>query len=180
VIETERLIMRTWRDDDVDPFHAINSDPEVMATLGPIMGRDEVAALIARITAIEIEHGYTFWALERRADSRLIGWCGAIPGAVGPIAGKLEIGWRLARDSWGKGYVTEAARATLAWLFNTQSDEAVWAITSAGNVRSRAVMARLGMTYRSELDFAHPKLAAHDPLLSHVTYALTRADWTTH
>lgn len=176
-LQTERLILRSWREDDVDPFHLINSDPEVMATLGPVMSRAEVAALIKRVAAIEAVHGHTFWALERRDDARLIGWCGAIRGAVGPIVGQLEIGWRIARDAWGQGYVTEAARAKLDWLFANRGDDAAWAITSVSNIRSRAVMERLGMTYRPEHDFDHPKLAKGDPLRPHVTYALARADW---
>ena len=177
MIATERLVLRSWREEDVDPFYAINSDPEVMATLGPVMSRDEVAATIERMQSIEAEQGHCFWALERREDARLIGWCGAISGSVGPIVGQLEIGWRLARDAWGQGYVTEAAHATLDWLYANCSDDTVWAITSVGNTRSRAVMERLGMTYRPELDFAHPKLAEDDPLRPHVTYALTRAAW---
>ena len=177
MIETERLILRSWRDEDLDPFHAINSHPEVMATLGPVMSRDEVAALIERVAAIEAEHEHTFWALERREDARLIGWCGANRSTVGPINGQHEIGWRLARDAWGMGYVTEAAGATLGWLFASRRDDAVWAITSTGNTRSRAVMERLEMRYRSDLDFSHPKLAEGDPLRPHVTYALSRVDW---
>jgi RimJ/RimL family protein N-acetyltransferase len=178
VIETERLILRSWRDADIDPFHAINSDPEVMATLGPVMSRDEVAALIERIRAIEIDHGHTFWALERKQDARLIGWCGAIRGSVSPIADKPEIGWRMARDCWGAGYVTEAARASVEWLFANRTDPAVWAITNIENRRSRAVMERLGMTYRPELDFDHPKIAPGDPLSRHVTYELSRESWS--
>lgn len=178
-IETERLVLRSWCDADIAPFHAINSDPEVMATLGPLMSRDEVVALIDRIDAIEREHGHTFWALERKADRRLIGWCGAIRGSVGPIVGKPEIGWRMARDCWGAGYVTEAARATVDWLFDQRPDPAVWAITNTGNHRSRAVMERLGMTYRPELDFDHPRIAPGDPLLRHVAYELTREAWST-
>jgi RimJ/RimL family protein N-acetyltransferase len=177
VIATERLMLRSWREEDLDPFHAINSDPAVMASLGPVMSREEVAALIGRVTAIEAEHGHTFWALERREDARLIGWCGAIRGSVGPVVGQLEIGWRIARDAWGKGYVTEAARATLGWLFANRSDDTAWAITSVDNTRSRAVMERLDMAYCPELDFAHPKLAEDDPLRPHVTYRIDRAAW---
>jgi RimJ/RimL family protein N-acetyltransferase len=178
MIETERLILRSWRDADIDPFHAINSDPEVMATLGPVMSRDEVAALIERIGAIEIEHGHTFWALERKQDQRLIGWCGLIRGSVGPIVDQLEIGWRMARDCWGAGYVSEAARASVDWLFANRPDPAVWAITTTENHRSRAVMERLGMTCRPELDFDHPKIAPGDPLRRHVAYQLQRAKWS--
>ena len=112
-LETERLVLRSWRDADLDPFHSLCSDPEVMATLGPVMSRDEVAALIERMRGIEAEHGHCFWAMVRRADERLIGWCGAIRGSVGPIVGKVELGWRMARDCWGAGYATEAARAAL-------------------------------------------------------------------
>jgi RimJ/RimL family protein N-acetyltransferase len=176
-LETERLALRSWRSEDLVPFHAICSDPLVMATLGPCMSREETAALIGRIEAIEHEHGFTFWALERRDDARLIGWCGVIRGNAGPIDGKAEIGWRLASDCWGQGYASEAARASIDWLFAHLPDETAWAITHIGNHRSRAVMARLGMTYRPELDFDHPRLAADDPLLRHVTYSLERSAW---
>jgi RimJ/RimL family protein N-acetyltransferase len=175
-LETERLVLRSWRADDLEPFHAINADPEVMATLGPVMSRDEVAALIARMEEIEGRAGHCFWALERRSDASLIGWCGAIPGTVGPIAGKPEIGWRMARQAWGQGYATEAAHATLDWLFANRPDDAAWAITSTGNRRSRAVMERLGMSHCLELDFDHPSLAEGDPLRPHVAYRLDRAD----
>ena len=176
-LETERLRLRSWRADDAAAFHAINSDPEVMATLGPVMTLEEVAALIVRMQGIEAQHGHCFWAMERCEDDRLIGWCGAIVGSAGPIAAKREIGWRMARDCWGQGLVSEAARATIAWLFANRADESLWAITSTDNRRSRAVMERLGMTYRPELDFDHPRLGEDDPLLRHVAYELRREDW---
>lgn len=177
MIETERLVLRSWRKDDVDAFLAVNADPEVMATLGPVMDRDGVAALIERMQRIEYEHGHCFWAMVRRADDLLIGWCGAIRGSVGPIVAKPEIGWRMRRDCWGHGYVTEAAGATLDWLFANREDDAAWAITNTDNARSRAVMERLGMRYQPGLDFDHPKIAAGDPLLRHVTYRIGREEW---
>ena len=176
-LETERLRLRSWRGDDAAAFHLVNGDPEVMATLGPVMSLDEVVALIERMQRIEAELGHCFWAMERRDDNRLVGWCGAIVGSAGPVAGKREIGWRMARDCGGQGLASEAARATIAWLFATRPDEALWAITSTDNFRSRAVMQRLGMTYRPELDFDHPRLAEDDPLLRHVTYELRRDKW---
>ena len=178
VIESDRLILRSWQDGDLEPFHAICSDPEVMATLGPVMSRDEVAALIERVRAVEAAHGHTFWALERKDDARLIGWCGLIVGSAGPVADKPEIGWRIARDCWGAGYVSEAARAAVAWFFANRPDPAIWAITNTDNRRSRAVMERLGMTYRPDLDFDHPRIASDDPLRPHVTYELARTAWT--
>jgi len=177
MIETARLVMRSWRDEDVAPLQAICSDPEVMATIGPPLDRDATTARIAWMQAHEAEHGHCFWALERRDDARLIGWCGVIRGDMTPVADKIEIGWRLARDCWGAGFASEAARGAVAWSFETLRDEAIWAITWEGNVRSRTVMDRLGMAYRADLDFDHPKLREDDPLRPHVTYSLARAEW---
>ena len=176
-LETERLVLRSWRDADLDPFHAVCSDPEVMATLGPVMSRDEVAALIERMRGIEAEHGHCFWAMVRRADDRLIGWCGAIRGSVGPIAGKAELGWRMARDCWGSGYATEAARAALDWVFVNRPDDAAYAITNVDNWNSRKVMERIGMTRMADGDFDHPKVPPGDPLVPHVTYRIARQNW---
>jgi RimJ/RimL family protein N-acetyltransferase len=176
-IETERLLLRSWREADRVPFAAICADPKVMATLGPVMGRTESDALLLRVEAIEAEQGHTFWAIERKDDAAMLGWCGVIRGNAGPIEGKAEIGWRLAHEAWGKGYATEAARASLDWLFANLPDESAWAITHTGNQRSRAVMERLGMHHHPELDFDHPRITEGDPLRPHVTYFLARAEW---
>lgn len=177
MIETARLRLRPWREADVAPFHAICADPVVMATLGPVMTLAETQALVERCIAMQARDGHCFWALERREDARLIGWCGVIRGTAGPVADKAEIGWRLASDCWGHGYASEAARATVDWVFANLLDDAAWAITHIGNTRSRAVMERLGMAYQPALDFDHPRLAADDPLLRHVTYRLGPEDW---
>jgi RimJ/RimL family protein N-acetyltransferase len=176
MIETARVRLRPWRADDVAPFQQICSDPEVMATLGPPLSLAQTEALVARVQTMQQDLGHCFWAMDRRADDRLIGWCGVIRGSVGPVVDKLEIGWRMARECWGSGYVTEAALATIHWCFANQPDDAVWAITHVGNHRSRAVMERLGMHAREDLAFDHPKLAKDDPLLRHVAYSLTRED----
>ena len=110
MIETGRLILREWRGEDAAAFQAINSDPLVMATLGPLMTYDQTAAVVSRCQADQARDGHCFWALERRENSRLIGWCGLIRGTAGPVTGKPELGWRLASDCWGHGYASEAAR----------------------------------------------------------------------
>ena len=175
MIDTARLILREWSDADIAPFHAICRDPQVMATLGPLMTLDETAARIARCRAEQAEHGHCFWALERREDARLIGWCGIIRGSAGPVNGKAELGWRLASDCWAHGYASEAAHGAILWGFAHLPDDALWAITTVGNTRSRAVMERLGMTHRADLDFDHPQVPPGDPLHPHVAYALDRA-----
>lgn len=177
VIETERLVLRSWRGEDRAPFAVICADPRVMATLGPVMNRAASDALLGRVEARAAADGHTFWALERRSDAALIGWCGIIRGDAGPVAGKAEIGWRLAHHAWGHGFASEAARASIGWLFAKLADDSAWAITSTGNTRSRAVMERLGMQYQPELDFDHPRIAMGDPLCPHVTYAISRSEW---
>lgn len=175
MIETERLILREWRDADVDPFHAMCSDPRVMATLGPLMTRDETVALIRRCEDRQAANGHCFWAVERKADAALIGWCGVIVGNPNlPIAGEIEIGWRIAADEWGKGYAREAAQATLDWVWEKLAVDHVVAITSVGNTRSRGLMERLGMAYLPDGDFDHPNVPADSPLVRHVTYRIAR------
>jgi RimJ/RimL family protein N-acetyltransferase len=173
-LETPRLILREWRDEDAVPFQRICSDPEVMATLGPPLDLAATEALVARMQWRQAEHGHCCWAAERREDARLIGWCGVIRGTAGPVEGKAEIGWRLACDCWGSGYATEGAQASLGWAFANLDDPEVWAITSTGNHRSRAVMARLGMVRVADGDFDHPSFAAGHPLREHVLYRIDR------
>lgn len=169
-LETERLILRDWRDEDFDALAAVGRDPQVMATLGPLMSRTASADLLHRMRAMAVEYGHTFWALERLEDGRLIGFTGIIRGRDGPVEGKLEIGWRLASGCWGRGYASEAARAALGWSKANRPGEDVYAITSITNVRSRAVMERLGMIYEPALDFDHPRVPEESRLRRHVTY----------
>jgi RimJ/RimL family protein N-acetyltransferase len=176
-LETERLVLRDWRDGDIDPFAAMCADPRVMATLGPLKSREETAAIIARLKAEAETHGYTMWAAERRADGAFLGWCGLSPGDVGPIEGKIEIGWRLAFDAWGQGYAREGAQACLAWGFGQLALDAIWAITTPGNLRSRGLMERLGMTRHRDLDFDHPRLAEGSALRQQITYSLSASRW---
>lgn len=174
-LETERLILREWQNSDLDEFLAIRQDPRVMATLGPLQSREEVAAIISRMQKFQSDLGHCFWVVEHRKDNRLIGWCGLIRGGENtPVAGKLEIGWTLASGYWGHGYATEAANTALDWALSRFPHETVWSITSVSNRKSRAVMDKLGLTYLPELDFDHPKVDPDSNLLRHVTYRYER------
>jgi RimJ/RimL family protein N-acetyltransferase len=174
MIETERLILRGWRDADAAPFLAMGQDPEVMAYLGPPQTAEDVAAVIARQQDLLGRVGHCFWALEERASGDFIGFCGLKPGAAGtPVEGRVEIGWRLARAHWGRGYAGEAARASLDWGWSHGIDS-IWAITVPANVRSWGLMERLGMTRRHDLDFDHPLPGLDERLKAHVTYSIER------
>lgn len=172
IAETERLILRDWRGEDIDDFHRVCGDPRVMATLGPAMSRDQTAGLIADLRERARTFGHTFWAAERSSDHRVIGFTGLVRGNIPQTEGKLEIGWRFAADCWGKGYAREAAQAVLVWAQENREGEPVIAITAHTNARSRALMERLGMIHQPKRDFDHPKLAEGDPLRPHVFYAI--------
>ena len=175
MIETERLILRGWRDGDIEPFHTMCNDPEVMRYLGPPMSREVAEESAARQNGFLDSHGYCFWAVERKADGAFLGFCGLKPGPAGtPIADQVEIGWRLARDAWGKGYAREAAEASIAWGWaNTDAPE-IAAMTNIENVRSWGLMERLGMTRDPAGDFDHPAVAEGDPLRPHILYRIKR------
>lgn len=174
-IETERLVVRSWREADCAPFHALNRDPDVMATLGPSLSRAESDALIERLTAAEARRGCTFWAVERRTDAAFLGFCGVRWNEQPiPIEGELEIGWRLARAHWGQGLAREAAAASLDWAWRNTDAPHVAAITAEVNPRSWGLMERLGMTRAVDGDFGHPALAEGDRLRPHRTYRIAR------
>jgi len=175
-LRTERLLLREFRPEDRTPFAALNADPDVAATLSRALTSEESDAFADAIERHWIDDGFGLWALERLWDGAFLGFAGLSVPSWSPVPG-IEIGWRLARGAWGLGYATEAARATLGFAFGTLRLGALVSLTAATNTRSRAVMARIGMTHDPASDFAHPRLAADHPLSAHVTYRLSRDDW---
>lgn len=173
MIETQRLILRGWRESDIAPLHAMGQDPEVMRYLGPPLSIDAAREGHDRMVACQAAHGYCFWAVERRADGAFIGFCGIKPGDSF-LAGETEIAWRLARDAWGQGYAHEAAEASLAWGWANLAIPRVTAITVPANTRSWGLMERLGMTRVVGGDFDRPDLAVGDPLRRHILYRIDR------
>lgn len=177
MIETERLFVRPWRDSDRVPFAAMSQDPQVMATLGPLMSRAQVDAAVDRMVAHQARHGFCFWAIERKADGAFLGFCGLKAEPAAPhLEGEIEAGWRLRSDAWGQGYAREAAGASLAWGFAHLPHPRIIAITTPGNVRSWGLMERLGMRRLADGDFDHPGVPDGDPLKPHITYAIDRAE----
>jgi ribosomal-protein-alanine N-acetyltransferase len=172
-IRTERLVLRRWREDDKEPFAALNADPVVMEHFPATLSREDSDALAERIEAGFDEHGFGLWAVE--ADGEFIGFTGlSVPRFTAPFTPCVEIGWRLARSAWGRGYATEAARASLEDGFGRAGLTEVVSFTAVQNVRSQAVMGRLGMTHDPADDFDHPALPAGHPLRRHVLYRIRR------
>lgn len=158
MIQTERLILRPWREEDREPYLATCNTAAVSQHVGGPASVASIDAAIARIHASQKAHGHCYWAIERAADGAFLGYCGLRhandPGA--PIDGEIEIGWRLREDAWGQGYALEAARASLGWGFENLSAGRIVAITSVGNSSCLKLIERLGMQRREELDFSAP------------------------
>lgn len=171
-IRTRRLVMRRWQPSDRAPFAQINADAEVMRFFPAALTRAESDALIDRIEAHFVEHGYGLWALQ--VQGRLVGFTGlSWVGWEADFTPALEVGWRLARAAWGHGYASEAAAAALSRGF--LDVDSVVSFTAAANKRSERVMNRIGLHYVHTFD--HPRLADQHPLQRHVLYRADRETW---
>jgi ribosomal-protein-alanine N-acetyltransferase len=177
-LETERLILRPWKEQDREAFAAMNADPVVMAHFPKALDRAESDALLARLMDRWRGEGIAFGAAERRSDGALVGMVGLARVLFpGPVEGAVEIGWRLARAHWGRGYATEAAQAWLAHGFAAMRLREVVSFTVPENRASRAVMERLGMTRDPLRDFLHPNLPEDHPLRAHMVWSIGQETW---
>jgi RimJ/RimL family protein N-acetyltransferase len=177
-LTTARLVLRPWRDEDLEPFAALNADPRVMEYFAKCLTREESAARIAAIRAHFDEHGFGKWAVEAPGVAPLVGIVGlAVPKEELPFNPCVEIGWRLAAEHWGRGYATEAARAALDFGFHSLGLNEIVAFTVPANARSRGVMERLGMTRDPAGDFDHPMVPPGHPVRRHVLYRLRRTQF---
>ena len=179
-LDTPRLCLRPWREDDRPAFAAINGDPEVMRYFPDVLTRAQSDALAEQLQErMQAQGGWGFWAAEERSSGQVIGFIGlnspaiALPirSATDPL---VEIGWRLARSHWGLGLASEGARSTLDFAFERLQLPEVVAFTALPNLRSAAVMQRLGMQ-RDPQDFDHPALPPGHWLRRHCLYRLQRA-----
>jgi RimJ/RimL family protein N-acetyltransferase len=175
-ITTDRLLLRRWRDGDRAAFAAMNADPQVMRYFPRTATRAESDAFIDRMEISFEQQGFGFWAVEMRESGAFIGFVGlAVPGFEAPFTPCVEIGWRLVAHAWNQGFATEAARASLAFGFESLDLPSIVAFTAVPNAPSRRVMEKLGMTRNPADDFDHPRIAAGHPLRRHVLYRIDRA-----
>lgn len=174
---TERLRLRQWRDDDREPFAAMSADPQVMEYFAGVLNRAESDELVDRCAALIAERGWGFWAAERLDTGEFIGCIGLhVPTAELPFLPCVEIGWRLARPHWGRGYATEAAALALRVGFEQLDLNEIVSFAVVGNLRSRAVMERLGMVDTGST-FEHPEVPDRDGSRRHCLYKISRRRW---
>ena len=166
-------MLRRWRDADRAPFAALNADPRVSEFLSKSLSAEESDALAERIEAHFEKHGYGLWAVEVPGVASLAGFLGlAVPRFEAHFTPCVEVGWRLAPAYWGRGYASEGARAAVAFGFETLDLEEIVSLTATGNLRSRRVMERIGMTRDPQDDFDHPMFPEGHRLRSHVLYRM--------
>jgi ribosomal-protein-alanine N-acetyltransferase len=173
LIDTGRIILREWRDDDLDAFAALNADPAVMEHMPKRLTPRESDETAMRIRKALEDRGWGLWALEAPGAARFCGFVGLQPVPFEThFTPRVEVGWRLARAQWGRGYATEGARAAIAYAFEKLGETEIVAMTVPSNIRSQRVMQRLGMTRDAADDFDHPRLAEGHPLRRHVLYRM--------
>ncbi|MEW6283136.1 MAG: GNAT family N-acetyltransferase [Candidatus Eremiobacterota bacterium] len=167
--------MRRWRPEDRPAFAALNADPAVMEMLGGPLREGDSDAMVDRIERGFEANGFGLWAVEVPGVVPFVGFVGlSVPGFEAPFTPCVEVGWRIAREHWGRGYAPEGARAALAFGFGPAGLEEIVSFTAACNRNSRRVMEKLGMTRDPADDFLHPRLPEGHPLRPHVLY---RARW---
>ena len=177
-LRTKRLLLRRWLARDRQPFAAMNADAEVMAHFPATLSRAESVAMIERTEACFERRGYGLWAIELAEEQLFIGFAGLSPVDI-PVAfaPAVEVGWRLARPFWGRGFASEAVAAAITFGFSERDLTEIVSFTAVGNERSRGVMERLGMHRDPAEDFDHPLLGKADRLRAHVLYRLEAAHW---
>lgn len=175
IIETERLLLRTWKDKDISPYYDINQDPNVIEfLLGPLT-REQVSNFIQAANHHQDKHGYALWAVELKEAGELIGFIGLnYTDWEAHFTPAVEIGWRLGSAYWGKGYATEGAKAVLSYGFKVCDLQEIVSFTVPDNSRSIRVMEKIGLKRDVDGDFTHPKLLPDHPLSRHVLYRIAR------
>jgi RimJ/RimL family protein N-acetyltransferase len=175
VIETERLILRTWTDEDADAYYLLNQDSKVIEFLLGSLTMKEVKDFIAAMNQQFDKIGYTLFATEEIASGKLIGFIGLNPPKwEAHFTPCVEIGWRLGSQYWNQGFATEGARAALEFGFSKCGLTEVVSFTVPANVRSIRVMERIGMQRDVNGDFAHPKLSPDHQFSKHILYRIQK------
>ena len=168
-METARLILRNWQETDIEPFIAMNSDPEVMRFFSSTLDAEQTRRFYDVIQQEFSEYGYGLYAAEEKSSGAFMGFIGFHWARMDmDFCPCVEIGWRLARKYWGKGYATEGAKVCLQYGFDRHGFDKVYSFTAVGNVPSQRVMQKIGM--HQELYFDHPDIPEEHPQRAQVCY----------
>lgn len=173
ILETERLILRQWKEEDREPFASLNSDKETMSFFPSTYSREVSDMLIDRETERIKKNDIGLLAVEVKATGEFLGFIGlARPSYETHFTPCTEIGWRLNRQSWGQGYATEGALEVIRFAFEELGLQEVVSFTSKLNLASIRVMEKIGMNRDLSGDFDHPFLDEGHKLRRHVLYRI--------
>jgi RimJ/RimL family protein N-acetyltransferase len=176
-LHTGRLVLRPWRDADLEPFARMVADPRVQEHFPSVNTREEAEAMAARIRQGFGDWGFGLWAVET-PELPFAGYVGlSRPTFDAHFTPCVEVGWRLAAEAWGRGYASEGARAAVRHGFDVAGLEEIVSFTVPQNRRSRRVMEKLGMRHDPADDFLHPRFAEDPRMGPHVLYRLSRERW---
>ena len=177
-IKTNRLLLRQWRDTDLEQFVAINQDPKVMRYLPKVLSHDEVQQMISKMKLSITKNGYGFYACEEKSSALCIGFIGLNkPSFKAHFTPCVEIGWRLGSQYWNQGYATEGAKAVLDFGFHELSFPEIVSFTVPNNKASIRVMEKIGLILSPKESFLHPLLPQNHKLSKHVLYRLKKSEY---
>ncbi len=177
-LRTPRVLLRQWKDSDIDAWAAMNADPQVRRYFPAMLSRTQAQAEADRIRGAIAQRGWGMWALEVPGVHSFAGFVGLnVPGFEAPWMPAVEIGWRLASAAWHKGYATEGAAAALDFAFMHLELPQVVAMSVPANTPSHNVMERLGMLHDPGADFDHPRVPIDSPLKRHILHRISPQQW---
>ncbi len=178
ILETQRLILRRWQESDRQPFAEINADPQVMEFFPNTLTREQSDRVVDRIEAAFAQRGFGLCAVELKSNRSFLGFIGlSVPNFHAHFTPCVEIGWRIAANTWGQGFATEGASAMAAYAFEALKLDSLVSFTAEQNLRSRRVMEKIGMTFDPADSFDHPNLPDGHLLRRHVLYRLRAAEF---
>ena len=177
-MKTKRLILRAWKQSDLEPFAKMNADHRVMEYYPSVKTLQESIEEYHRFLEQFKKNGWGFWAVSKIGGPDFIGFIGLNQVSfLSHFTPAVEIGWRLDYDHWRQGYATEGAIASLRYGFEQLHLNEIVSFTVPENSRSRAVMVRIGMHRDPEDDFDHPKMPEGHKLRKHVLYRINRKEF---
>lgn len=172
-LETKRLKLRPWKKEDLSPFAEMNADPTVMEFFPKTYTYEDSLAEFFRINIHFEKYGWGLWTVELKKENKFIGFIGLHHvNFKAHFTPAIEIGWRLKKEYWGKGYATEGALKVLEYGFNTLKLKEIVSFTTDKNIRSQSVMKRIGMKNNPKDNFIHPNLPKNHRLAKHVLYRI--------
>lgn len=184
-IRTPRLLLRNWKDSDIQPFIAMGQDERVRKYFPSLASEEESRDSIERNRAMFLDQGWGMWAAEEQTDNTFIGFIGIrkvpyelpFPSLESPM---VEVGWALRPQWWNQGLATEGALASLRFGFQTLELKEIVSFTSLLNAPSIRVMQKIGMHRDIADDFDHPRVAKDHELCRHLVYRMTNEEWKNH